>query len=71
MNYRLVAGKLFERIGPAHTHLPVLLVDIALHEGQTKIPLTDGQTTILFCFEGQLTIAGQAIIDGDLASPYW
>ena len=29
--------------------------------------MTDGETTILFCFEGQLTIAGEAVIDGDLA----
>ena len=34
---------------------------------QTTIPLTDGETTILFCFEGQLSIAGQVFIDGDLA----
>ena len=67
VGYRLVAGELFGQTGPAQTHLPVLLVDIAPHGGQTKIPLTDGETTILFCFEGQLTIAGEAVIDGDLA----
>ena len=67
VNYRLVAGELFGRTGPAHTHLPVLMVDIAPHGGQTTIPLTDGETTILFCFEGQLSIAGQVFIDGDLA----
>ena len=67
VSYRLVAGELFGQTGPAQTHLPVLMVDIAPHGGQTTIPLTDGETTILFCFEGQLTIAGQAVIDGDLA----
>jgi redox-sensitive bicupin YhaK (pirin superfamily) len=67
VGYRLVAGELFGQTGPARTHLPVLMVDIAPYGGQTTIPLTDGETTILFCFEGQLTIAGQAIIDGDLA----
>tara|TARA_E500000178_G_scaffold270874_1_gene268809 strand:- start:1098 stop:1994 length:897 start_codon:yes stop_codon:yes gene_type:complete len=67
VGYRLVAGELFGQTGPARTHLPVLMVDIAPYGGQTTIPLTDGETTILFCFEGQLTIAGQAVIDGDLA----
>ena len=67
VSYRLVAGELFGQTGPAQTYLPVLMVDIAPHGGQTTIPLTDGETTILFCFEGQLTIAGQAVIDGDLA----
>ena len=67
VSYRLVAGELFGQTGPARTHLPVLMVDIASHGGQTTIPLTDGETTILFCFEGQLTIAGQVVIDGDLA----
>ncbi|MEC9076692.1 MAG: pirin family protein [Pseudomonadota bacterium] len=67
VNYRLVAGELFGRTGPAHTHLPVLMVDIAPHGGQTTIPLTDGETTILFCFADQLKIAGQAVVDGDLA----
>jgi len=67
VSYRLVAGELFGRTGPAHTHLPVLMVDIAPHGGQTTIPLTNGETTILFCFEGQLSIAGQVFIDGDLA----
>ena len=67
VSYRLVAGELFGQTGPAQTHLPVLMVDIAPHGGRTTIPLTDGETTILFCFEGQLTIAGQVVIDGDLA----
>ena len=67
VGYRLVAGELFGQAGPARTHLPVLMVDIAPYGGQTTIPLTDGETTILFCFEGQLTIAGQVFIDGDLA----
>ena len=67
VGYRLVAGELFGQAGPARTHLPVLMVDIAPYGGQTTIPLTDGETTILFCFEGQLTIAGEAVIDGDLA----
>ena len=67
VSYRLVAGELFGQTGPAQTHLPVLMVDIAPHGGQTTIPLTDGETTILFCFEGQLTIAGKTVIDGDLA----
>ena len=65
--YRLVAGKLFGHTGPAKTLLPVLMVDIVPHGGQTTIPLTDGETTILFCFEGDLTVAGQTIVDGDLA----
>ena len=67
VGYRLVAGELFGQTGPARTHLPVLMVDVAPYGGQTTIPLADGETTILFCFEGQLTIAGQAVIDGDLA----
>ena len=67
VSYRLVAGELFGQTGPAQTHLPVLMVDIAPHGGQTTIPLIDGETTILFCFEGQLTIAGKTVSDGDLA----
>lgn len=67
VSYRLVAGELFGQTGPAQTHLPVLMVDIAPHGGQTTIPLTDGETTILFCFEGQLTITGKTVSDGDLA----
>ena len=65
--YRLVAGELFGYRGPAETHLPVLMVDIAPHGDQTTIPLTDDETTILFCFDGELTAAGQTIVDGDLA----
>lgn len=67
VDYRLVAGELFGHVGPAATHLPVLMVDIAPNGGQTTIPLTDGETAILFCFEGELSVAGEAIEDGDLA----
>ena len=42
------------------------MVDIAPHGGETTIPLTDGETAIMFCFEGELSIAGQTIGDGDL-----
>lgn len=65
--YRLVAGKLFGHVGPAKTHLPVLMVDIKLTSGAVTIPLTDGDTTILFCFDGKLSIEGQTVEDGDLA----
>ena len=67
VDYRLVAGELLGHVGPATTHLPVLMVDVAPNGGQTTIPLTDGETTILFCFEGELSVAGEAIEDGDLA----
>ena len=67
VDYRLVAGELFGHKGPAETHLPVLMVDVAPNGGQTTIPLTDGETTILFCFEGELSVAGEAIEDGDMA----
>jgi redox-sensitive bicupin YhaK (pirin superfamily) len=67
VDYRLVAGELFGHVGPATTHLPVLMVDVAPNGGQTTIPLTDDETTILFCFEGELSVAGEAIEDGDLA----
>ena len=67
VDYRLVAGELFGHVGPATTHLPVLMVDVAPNGGQTTIPLTDGETTILFCFEGELSVAGEAIEDGDMA----
>ena len=67
VDYRLVAGELFGHEGPATTHLPVLMVDVAPNGGQTTIPLTDGETTILFCFEGELSVAGEAIEDGDMA----
>ena len=67
VDYRLVAGELFGHVGPATTLLPVLMVDVAPNGGQTTIPLTDGETTILFCFEGELSVAGEAIEDGDLA----
>ena len=65
--YRLVAGELFGHKGPAQTYLPVLMVDVAPNGGQTTIPLTDGDTTIMFCFEGKLSVVGQTIGDGDLA----
>ena len=65
--YRLVAGELFGHKGPAQTYLPVLMVDVAPNGGQTTIPLTDGDTTIMFCFEGELSVIGQTISDGDLA----
>ncbi|MDA8665893.1 pirin family protein [Litoricolaceae bacterium] len=67
VDYRLVAGELFGHEGPATTHLPVLMVDVAPNGGQTTIPLTDGETTILFCFEGELSVADEAIEDGDMA----
>ena len=67
VDYRLVAGELFGHKGPAETHLPVLMVDVAPNGGQTTIPLADGETTILFCFEGELSVAGEAIEDGDMA----
>ena len=67
IDYRLVTGELFGHKGPAETHLPVLMVDVAPNGGQTTIPLTDGETTILFCFEGELSVAGEAIEDGDMA----
>ncbi|MCH1448880.1 MAG: pirin family protein [Litoricolaceae bacterium] len=67
VDYRLVAGELFGHKGPAETHLPILMVDVAPNGGQTTIPLTDGETTILFCFEGELSVAGEAIEDGDMA----
>ena len=67
VDYRLVTGELFGYKGPAETHLPVLMVDVAPNGGQTTIPLTDGETTILFCFEGELSVAGEAIEDGDMA----
>ena len=67
VDYRLVAGELFGHKGPAETHLPVLMVDVAPNGGQTTIPLTDGETTILFCFEGELSVAGETIGDGDMA----
>ena len=43
------------------------MVDVAPNGGQTTIPLTDGDTTIMFCFEGKLSVVGQTIGDGDLA----
>ena len=67
MAYRLVSGELFGHVGPAKTHLPVLMVDIEPNSGTATIPLTDGDTTILFCFEGKLSIEGQTVEDGDLA----
>jgi redox-sensitive bicupin YhaK (pirin superfamily) len=67
VDYRLVAGELFGHMGPATTQLPVLMVDVVPNGGQTTIPLTDGDTTILFCFEGELSVAGKAIEDGDMA----
>jgi len=67
VSYRLVSGELFGRVGPAETHLPVLMVDVAPHGGETTIPLVDGDTAIFFCFEGELSIADQLIQDGDLA----
>ena len=65
--YRLVAGELFGHKGPAQTYLPVLMIDVAPNVGKATIPLTDGYTTIMFCFEGELWVAGQTIGDGDLA----
>jgi redox-sensitive bicupin YhaK (pirin superfamily) len=65
--YRLVSGELSGHVGPAKTHLPVLMVDIELTSGTATIPLTDGDTAILFCFEGKLSIEGQTVEDGDLA----
>ena len=65
--YRLVAGELFGHKGPAQTYLPVLMIDVAPNGGKATIPLTDGYTTIMFCFEGELWVAGQTIGDGDLA----
>ena len=67
VSYRLIAGQLFGHIGPAKTHLPVLMVDIKSTKGGAIIPLTDGDTTIIFCFEGRLSIEGQTIGNGDLA----
>ena len=43
------------------------MVDIKLTSGAVTIPLTDGDTTILFCFDGKLSIEGQTVEDGDLA----
>lgn len=67
VDYRLVTGELFGHVGPAKTHLPVLMVDVAPNGGQTIIPLPDNETTILFCFDRELSVAGETIGDGDMA----
>ena len=67
VDYRLVTGELFGHLGPAKTHIPVLMVDITIAGSGANIPLKDGYTTILFCFAGGLSIGGTAIADGDLA----
>ncbi len=67
VDYRLVAGELFGHHGPAETHLPTLMVDVSVSGGSTEIPIADGHTAILFCFEGALQIGGETITDGDLA----
>jgi redox-sensitive bicupin YhaK (pirin superfamily) len=67
VDYRLVTGELFNYLGPAKTHTPVLMVDITIAGSGANIPLTDGYSTILFCFAGELSIGGTAITDGDLA----
>jgi len=67
VDYRLVAGELFGHRGPAETHLPTLMVDVSVSGGSTEIPIADGHTAILFCFEGALQIGGETITDGDLA----
>ncbi len=65
--YRLASGELFGHVGPAKTQLPVLMVDIKPITGEAIIPLVDGDTTILFCFEENLSVEGQTIEDGSLA----
>lgn len=67
VSYRLVAGSLMGHTGPAETHLPTLMVDVAVAGGTASVPITDGHTAILFCFEGALEIGGEWLTDGDLA----
>lgn len=66
-SYRLIAGQLSGRAGPAKTHLPVLMVDVAVNESETIIPICDGHTAILFCFDGSIASGDTSIRDGDLA----
>jgi quercetin 2,3-dioxygenase len=67
-NYRLVAGHLMGHVGPARTHYPVLMVDIAVNAGHSiRIPVEPGFKIIAFCFEGIIHSSGKLLKDGDLA----
>ena len=66
-DYRLVAGELFGHLGPIETLTPVLMADIKISDNKVNIPLTDGYVTILFCFEGELSVGEAVVPDGHLA----
>ncbi|MDP5328437.1 MAG: pirin family protein [Litorivicinaceae bacterium] len=65
---RLVAGDLFDQVGPAKTFYPVVMADLSVPEGETvRVPLPEGDTTIAFCFAGELRVGDRVLVDGDLA----
>ncbi|MDP5363954.1 MAG: pirin family protein [Litorivicinaceae bacterium] len=65
---RLVAGDLFDQVGPAKTFYPVVMADLSVPEGEAvRVPLPEGDTTIAFCFAGELRVGDRVLVDGDLA----
>ncbi|MDZ7829512.1 MAG: pirin family protein [Halofilum sp. (in: g-proteobacteria)] len=65
---RVIAGTFGEAHGPARTHTPMNVVDLALDPGrQARIPLTDGWTSALVVLEGTLNVNDDQVARGGQA----
>lgn len=67
---RLIAGALAGERGPAHTHTPITVFDLAFDEaGRAEFDLPQGHTALVFALEGQLAVGAdeQALTPGQLA----
>jgi len=62
---RVIAGELLGARGPAKTHSPVLIADLALRAGAaTKFAVPAGHTTMLVVRSGRVQVNGGADVDG-------
>ncbi len=65
---RLIAGEFFEKRGPAKTHTPITMFDLAFAKaGQSSFQLSSGTTTLLFLLRGSARVQGeQPVSAGEL-----
>jgi len=62
---RLIAGELLGARGPAKTHSPLLIADLALKAGgQTTVELPAGRTSLLVVRSGRVQVNGGEAIEG-------
>lgn len=65
---RVIAGTLNDEPGPARTFTPINLWDVRLSAGaEVALPLPDGHNSMIAVLSGQITIAGHALGEADIA----